>query len=69
MTASPLTYAPEQLLILKDHVKCTSLVCKQINSFDRYNQFFATQTDLLLSPKKNADDTIKKKIKKTYRDL
>lgn len=35
---------------------------KQINSFDRYNQFFAIQIDVLLSLKKNADANIKKKV-------
>lgn len=68
MTAHPLSYAPEQLFILKDPVKSASLAYKEINSFDRYNEFFAFQTGLLLSPPKNADATIKKKIK-VYRDL
>lgn len=38
-----LTYVSKPLFILKDHVKCSSLVYKHINSFDRYNQFFAIQ--------------------------
>lgn len=59
MTACPLTYVPKQLVILKDRVKCSSLVYKHINSFDRYNQFFATQ--IYFFPQKKPQMTLLKR--------